>query len=150
MKTLYDPTRLAEVRKRLARLDAGSARQWGKMNVSQMVTHCALGTEMALGEVNPPRMVLGRVLGVVIKPLALKDDAPMRKNSPTVPCLVVKDAGDLDREKVRLRESIERFSKSGAKGCTSHPHPFFGRMTPDEWAVLMYKHVDHHLRQFGV
>jgi len=36
-----------------------------------------------------------------------------------------------------------------SSGCVAHPHSFFGRMTPDEWAVLMYKHVDHHLRQFG-
>ena len=44
---------------------------------------------------------------------------------------------------------IARFAEAGPAGCTTHPHSFFGRMTPNEWAVLMYKHVDHHLRQFG-
>ncbi len=45
---------------------------------------------------------------------------------------------------------IDRFATAGREGCTSHPHSFFGRLTPDEWAILMYKHLDHHLRQFGV
>jgi LPS sulfotransferase NodH len=45
---------------------------------------------------------------------------------------------------------IERFAAAGLAGCTMHPHSFFGRLTPQEWAVLMYKHLDHHLRQFGV
>ena len=45
---------------------------------------------------------------------------------------------------------IDRFAAAGPKGCTTHPHSFFGPLTPDEWAILMYKHLDHHLRQFGV
>jgi hypothetical protein len=49
-----------------------------------------------------------------------------------------------------LRGLIDRFVASGPAGCTNHPHSFFGRLTPEEWAILMYKHLDHHLRQFGV
>jgi LPS sulfotransferase NodH len=45
---------------------------------------------------------------------------------------------------------IDRFVAAGPKGCTTHPHSFFGRLTAEEWAILMYKHLDHHLRQFGV
>jgi LPS sulfotransferase NodH len=45
---------------------------------------------------------------------------------------------------------VNRFVAAGANGCTNHPHSFFGQLTPDEWAILMYKHLDHHLRQFGV
>jgi Protein of unknown function (DUF1569) len=43
----------------------------------------------------------------------------------------------------------DRFAKGGAEGCTKHPHNFFGKLTPLEWATGMYKHLDHHLRQFG-
>jgi len=39
---------------------------------------------------------------------------------------------------------------AGPAGCTKHPHSFFGKLTPEEWAILSYKHLDHHLRQFGV
>jgi Protein of unknown function (DUF1569) len=53
-------------------------------------------------------------------------------------------------ERERLRGLVDRFCQAGAPGCTSHPHSFFGHLTPEEWAILTYKHLDHHLRQFGV
>jgi hypothetical protein len=73
----------------------------------------------------------------------------MRRNTPTVPGLVVADERALDAERERLRGLIDRFVAAGPAGCTTHPHSFFGRLTPQEWSVLMYKHLDHHLRQFG-
>lgn len=120
------------------------------MNVAQALAHCAGGLEMALGDCTPPRMFIGRVLGPVVKKLALGNDEPMRKNSPTVPAITVADQREVEAERVRLLGLLDRFSEGGPAGCTSHPHPFFGRLTPDEWAVLMYKHLDHHLRQFGL
>lgn len=120
------------------------------MNPAQAVAHCAHALEMAFGERKPARVPIGRVLGWAIKPLALGNDAPMRKNSPTVPDIEMKDARDLDVERPRLLALIDRFGTAGAAACTDHPHAFFGRLTADEWAILMYKHLDHHLRQFGV
>ena len=73
---------------------------------------------------------------------------PMRKNSPTAPLLIVGDARDFEKERQRLGVLIDRFVAGGPEGCSTHPHCFFGPMTPQEWAVLMYKHLDHHLRQF--
>jgi hypothetical protein len=150
MKNIYDPAIMLEVKERLARLTPESPRQWGKMDAAQAVAHCATSMEWAVGDKKPPRMFVGRVLGVIVKPLALKDDAPMRRNSPTSPDLVVADARELSRERERLCGLIDRFAAAGPAGCTRHPHSFFGRMKPEEWAVLMYKHLDHHLRQFGV
>ena len=63
--------------------------------------------------------------------------------------LIVGDQRDLDTERARLCRLIDRFAQAGPDGCTTQPHSFFGAMTPDEWALLMYKHIDHHLRQFG-
>jgi len=150
MKNIYDPAMMLEVKERLARLTPESPRQWGKMDAAQAVAHCATSMEWAVGDKKPPRMFVGRVLGVIVKPLALKDDAPMRRNSPTSPDLVIADARDLARERERLCGLIDRFAAAGPAGRTRHPHSFFGRMKPEEWAVLMYKHLDHHLRQFGV
>ncbi len=56
---------------------------------------------------------------------------------------------DLEAERRRLCGLIEGFVAAGPAGCTTHPHSFFGRLTPEEWAILQYKHLDHHLRQFG-
>lgn len=150
MKNLFDRAQVNEIKARLAQLNPDSPRQWGKMNAPQAVAHCAAGMEWALNEKRPPRLFIGRIVGRFIKPLALRDDEPMRKNSPTSPDLVILEQRDLIEERERLCEQLDRFAAGGAAACTSHPHAFFGRLTPEEWAILMYKHLDHHLRQFGV
>lgn len=149
MKDLFDSATAAEVMDRVRRLTPESRREWGTMSAAQTMAHCSLGMEDALGDNKPPRVFIGRMLGPAIKKMALGNDRPMRKNSPTYPTLVVKDDCDLDREKLRLLALIDRFSKGGAAACTKHPHAFFGKLTPQEWAELTYKHLDHHLRQFG-
>jgi hypothetical protein len=150
MKNLFEAERVTEVKERLANLTAASPRQWGSMNPPQAVAHCAAGIELALGDRTPPRLLIGRLIGGIIKPKVLENDEPMRRNSPTVPGLVVLDERNLQKERERLCALIDRFCAAGPTGCTTHPHSFFGRLTPQEWSVLMYKHLDHHLRQFGV
>ena len=150
MRHFLDSTAVAEVKARVQHLRADSVPQWGTMNAAQAVAHLAGGLELALGDRRPPRVLIGRLLGWAIKPLALGNDAPMRHNTPTVPELKVADARDLAVERARLLALIDRAAAGGSGGWTTHPHSFFGRLTSDEWGVLMYKHLDHHLRQFGV
>jgi hypothetical protein len=150
MKNLFDPARVDEVKERLQHLRPASQRQWGKMTAPQAVAHCAAGMKTALGDSRPPRMFVGRIFGRIVKRLALGNDEPMRRNTPTVPGLVVADERDLDAERQQLVALIDRFAAAGPAGCTTHPHSFFGHLTPEQWAILTYKHLDHHLRQFGV
>jgi hypothetical protein len=149
MKTLYQPARVEEIKQRLAQLQPDSSRLWGKMNAPQVVAHCAAGIELATGDRISPRLFLGRIVGQIIKPLALGNDEPMRRNSPTINCLVIDGERNLEPERQRLYALIDHFAAAGPTGCTKHPHAFFGKLTPEEWAELMYKHLDHHLRQFG-
>ena len=150
MKNLFEVARVEEVKERLAQLRPDSERLWGKMNAPQALAHCSAAVEWAVGDRIPPRMFLGRIMGRIVKPMVLGNDEPMRRNSPTAKDLVVQDERDLGTERERLCGLINRFAAAGPKGCTTHPHSFFGRLTPEEWAELMYKHLDHHLRQFGV
>jgi hypothetical protein len=150
MKNLFEVATVEEVKERLVHLRPDSGRLWGKMNAAQAVAHCSAGLELAVGDRLPPRKLLGRIIGGLVKPMALGNDEPMRRNTPTVKDLVVKDERDLEMERKRLSALIDRFAAAGPGGCTTHPHSFFGRLTPQEWAILMYKHLDHHLRQFGV
>lgn len=150
MKNLFDQSRAKELHERLGRLTPDSKPEWGKMNVAQALAHVAGSFESALGDQKPTRMFVGRIIGPAIKRLALGDDKPIKKNSPTSPELVISNQRDFNAERQRLDALISRFATSGPAGCTSHPHSFFGKLTPDEWAVLTYKHTDHHLRQFGV
>jgi hypothetical protein len=149
MKNLFDPQALAEVKERFHRLRPDAPRQWGTMTAPQMVAHCAIAAEMAVGDLLLPRVFIGYLFGRTVKRLALGDDKPFRPNSPTARELVVRGEPDIDVERARLCALLDRFAAGGAAGCTTHPHAFFGKLTPDEWAVLMYKHLDHHLRQFG-
>ena len=149
MKNLYDAALARQTRQRIHNLRIDSERQWGKMSVAQTVAHCASGVEMALGEINPPRALIGRLIGSAIKRQVVKNDEPFRRNSPTSDELIVRIEPDLDAERMRLCSLIDRFVSGGPSVCSTHPHPFFGPMRPEEWAILMYKHLDHHLRQFG-
>lgn len=148
-KNLFEPADADEIRKRLLQLKPDSARQWGKMNPAQMLCHCSIAMEMATGDARPPRMLIGRILAPLVKGKALKDGEPLRKNTPTMKSLVIKNNPDFAAQRERLSALVNRFAAGGPTGCTTHPHSFFGRLTPQEWAVLMYKHLDHHLRQFG-
>jgi hypothetical protein len=150
MKNLFEAARVEEVKERMAQLRPDSERLWGKMNAPQALAHCSAAVEWAVGDRIPPRMFLGRIMGRFVKPMVLGNDEPMRRNSPTAKDLVVQDERDLGTERERLRGLIDRFAAGGPKACTTHPHSFFGKLTPEEWATLMYKHLDHHLRQFGV
>ena len=150
MRNLFEPATVEAVKERIAQLRPDSERQWGKMNPAQAAAHCAAAMEWAVGDTTPPRMFLGRIIGRIVKPMALGNDTPMRRNSPTAKDLVVQDDRALEPERERLCGLIDRFAAGGPEACTPHPHSFFGRLTPEEWAELMYKHLDHHLRQFGV
>ncbi|MEP7380852.1 MAG: DUF1569 domain-containing protein [Gemmatimonadota bacterium] len=149
MKNLHDPVRVTEIEARLLSLPSDAPRQWGKMTLPQAMAHMSIGFESALGDVLIKRVFIGRLIGGFVKRMVFADDAPMRRDSPTAPEFIVTNAPDLERERARLLGLLHRFADGGPAACTTHPHGFFGPLTPDEWAILMYKHMDHHLRQFG-
>src|SRR3984885_2828308 len=148
MKNLFEAAAVEEVKERMALLRPDSERQWGKMNSAQTLAHCSAAMEMAVGDRTPPRILIGRLLGRFAKKSMILNEKPMPRNVGTDKSLVVSDKRDFVMERQRLREFIDRFAAGGPKACTSHPHFFFGPLTPEEWAALMYQHLDHHLRQF--
>jgi hypothetical protein len=150
MKNLYETATAKDVKERIGQLRADLPGQWGSMNAAQAVAHCAKSMEWAVGDRTPQRMFFGGIVGRMIKGKVLGDDAPFRRNSPTAKDLIVNGQPDFDEERARLCALIDRFAAAGQAGCTGKPHSFFGPMKPEEWAILMYKHLDHHLRQFGV
>jgi Protein of unknown function (DUF1569) len=153
MKSLFDPALVEDVKRRVMRLRPDSERQWGKMPVALVLAHCTCGLQMAMGIIKPKRAPFpASVIGRLIKPLVFGDDKPIRLNSASSPELFTADPAEceFDRERTRLIEAIDSFVSAGAACCSQHPHPFFGPLKPEQWAILMYKHVDHHLRQFGV
>ena len=108
-----------------------------------------MALEVASGQKKIKRVFIGRILGPLFKPNYF-NDKPFGKSSPTAPEFVVTDPRDFEKEKARLILEVKQFSSAGEAKCTKEPHAFFGPRTPQQWGIGMYKHLDHHLRQFGV
>ena len=149
MKNIFQPDALREVNHRINKLQPNSQRQWGKMDVAQMFTHGSETLEVAAGKKFPPRIFIGRILAPFFRSV-FSNDKPFKRNMPTDNSFLVVDQRNFQKEKARLIELVTQFSTGGEAKCTTHPHPFFGKVTPNEWGAGMYKHLDHHLRQFGV
>ena len=103
MKNLFDATVANQVKSRLGQLDPQSERRWGKMTAAQMLAHCSVSMQWAVGEAVPDKLSLpARWVGRLIKPIVFRNDDPMRKNSPTAKSLIVADERDLGKERDRL------------------------------------------------
>jgi hypothetical protein len=147
MSNLYNPLEVDLILERLNKLTPTAPRQWGKMDVAQMLAHLNESLETALGLNFPKRMFIGRIIGGFLKNKVL-NDKPLTKNSPTDKNYVFTDKRNFEKEKAKTIELVKKFYQNGPEKCTKHPHSFFGEFTPDEWAILQWKHLDHHLRQF--
>ncbi len=150
MNNLYNPSDVKEIIHRLEKLTINAKRQWGTMTVDQMLAHCNISLETAMGLNFPKRKLIGRIFGKLIKRKFL-DKKPMVKNSITEDMYITSNNSlEFEKEKNRAIELITTFYENGPEKCTTHPHSYFGRLSPDEWSVLKWKHYDHHLRQFDV
>jgi len=146
--SLFDPAGRAAMLARLEPLQPNATRQWGKMTAAQMLAHCQQPLRVATGELPLKRSLLGILFGRLAKKKLLAD-APWKPGLPTAPEFKITDARDFAKEKQALLAIVRRFGEAGAAGLTKAPHPFFGPLTIDEWQALQWKHLDHHLRQFG-
>lgn len=149
MKNLFELENVEEIYERMDDLSVASKRKWGIMNVDQMLAHCSAIMEVANGKAFPPRTLIGRLVSWTSKARFLSTK-PFPHNAPTDKSFIIADRRDFLKEKARLKDEIDLFFKGGAEQVTKHPHPFYGYLTPMEWSIGMYKHADHHLRQFDV
>jgi len=148
MKSLYDAEVYKGTMDRLERLTATSPRQWGTMDVSQMLAHCSQPMRVATGEVKGKQSFIGLIFGRIAKK-AMLSDKPFKQGLPTDKKFLV-PAEDFEVERERLKNYLKTFHDRGPEQAPKDAHPFFGKMNADEWGVLAYKHLDHHLRQFAV
>ena len=148
MKNLFEKETYAEIMERLNKLSPQSERQWGKMNVSQMMAHCCAAFEVAQGDRNRKRGFLGYLFGGMYKKKYVYENS-FKHNDPTDPTFKITDERDFQIERARLIKHIERFYQGGPEQVSKADHPFFGKMTPTDWAQLSYNHLNHHFKQFN-
>ena len=148
MQNLFDSPARQEILERLGALSPGASRQWGKMDAGQMLAHCSVALEAGTGDKPRKQQLIGRLLSPFVRK-GLLGEKPFSRNSPTDPTFIVADAREFAAERERLLRLVHRFCDRGPAEAGKHAHSFFGRMSGDEWGRLMYKHIDHHLKQFG-
>lgn len=146
MKNLFEDTSRQEILNRIENLTPESKPLWGKMDVAQMLAHNIVGMELALNNQKPARGFMGRLMGGMVKK-ALLSPKPFKKNGYTPKEFKMVTPKDFNEQKTKIVNVINKFQKGAIKDKV---HPFFGEMTEEEWGWLQYKHLDHHLQQFGV
>lgn len=150
MKNIFDLKETNSIIERLGKLDAYAKPQWGKMSVDQMLAHCNVTYEMIYETKHPKPNTFKRfMLKAVVKPYVVSDK-PYKKNSRTAPEFVISDPKNFVEEKARLIDFINKTQNLGKAYFENKPSHSFGKLTANEWNNLFYKHLDHHLNQFGV
>ena len=149
MANIFDKQANRQLIERLEKLTSESIPLWGKMTASQMVLHAQKPLDVAVGKLTIKGGLLGFLFGKMAKNSFLKN-LGFSKNSPTAPQFKIHTAPEFETEKSELINIIATFREKGAAVITNKHHPFFGTMTDDEWGILHYIHIDHHLKQFGL
>jgi hypothetical protein len=150
MKSLFNQQNAAEFIDRINKLSPDTKAQWGVMNVSQMLRHSQLPLDIASGALVPKVNPIVRFLFGKSAKKQINSDQDFKRSLPTFREGKINDQRDFEKEKAKLISQIQYFQQKGEAGLTKKPHPFFGEMTVSEWDRLQVKHLDHHLKQFGV
>ncbi|GEO06670.1 hypothetical protein AAE02nite_43340 [Adhaeribacter aerolatus] len=135
---------------RLNALTPETRPQWGKMSVSQMLAHCNVPYEMVFTDKHKmPNFLLQWVLRLFIKE-TVTGEKPYKRNLQTAPAFVIKDEKNFAAEKERLINYIRQTQQLGEGHFDGKKSHSFGTLNKTEWNNMFYKHLDHHLTQFGV
>ena len=146
VKNLFDSSVKQDIISRVNKLTPQSQPLWGKMNVSQMLAHCQMPLGVATGKHTLKGNFMLRLIGPLFKK-QLFNDTPFKRNLPTDKSFIIVNPQDFEKEKQNLIDMVNSFSETTMSG---EPHPFFGKLSKEEWSRGTWKHLDHHLQQFGV
>lgn len=146
MKSIFHKETNSELIERIDKLHEKDHAQWGKMNTYQMLKHCTLSEELFQGKKKYKRLFIGRLFGSTALKGIVRNEKQMKKNQPTHPAFKITGTGDFENEKAKWINLLNNYTNFENSPLT---HPFFGEMTYDEIGIFVYKHTDHHLRQFN-
>ena len=147
IKNLFDTSVKQDIIARINKLTPQSSALWGKMNVAQMLAHLQMPIGVADGTHQLKRTLFGRIVGPMVKSIIYNEKA-FKRHLPTDPSFVmISNEKDFEKEKQKLLEKVRGFSEAS---IVNETHTFFGKLTKEQWSKGTWKHLDHHLQQFGV
>lgn len=148
-KNLFNPEVHQDCLNRIEKITPETHRQWGKMDPAQMFSHCAEIIEVNSGKELKYKPFVVKLFGKIAKKMIL-NDKPYKKNLQTHPQYLRTNACDFEIEKKRLLDALNKFVSMSKDEADAITHPLFGKMNAEEKGWANYKHLDHHLSQFGV
>lgn len=135
---------------RIEKLTPQTQPLWGTMDVAKMLAHCCVTYEYVYDDKYPkPNFFMGFIMKVLVKPTVV-GEKPYERNSRTGPDFLISDARVFETEKKRLIQYLQRVQKEGRSAFEGRASHSFGNLNATEWNNMFYKHIDHHLKQFGV
>lgn len=150
MKNIFEKSITDEVISRINLLTAESNPQWGKMSVDQMVAHCNVTYELVYDNKHVKPKGFKKLLIKAFVKNAVVSEKPFKRNGMTAPEFLISDEKEFQKEKERLIDYINKTQELGGKHFENKESHSFGKLTSIEWNNMFYKHLDHHLTQFGV
>jgi Protein of unknown function (DUF1569) len=150
MKSVFETETHQDILNRIEKLNENSQPKWGKMNVAQMLKHCQLPLEVALGkrEMKGKPSFFTKMIFKLFKPM-MYNDKPYKHNLGTAKEFVITEPQVFETEKNNTVNLLSEFASKKDKTDWSE-HPIFGHFTTEQRGQMQYKHLDHHLTQFGV
>lgn len=150
MKNIFDHQVTEEIVSRIEKLQPGSKPLWGKMSVAQMLAHCNVTYELIYDNKHKkPGFLKKLLLKLFVKDIVV-NEKPYKRDNPTAPEFHIKDEKDYNVEKSRLIAYIRKTQQHGGTWFEGRESHSFGPLSKQQWNNMFYKHLDHHLNQFGV
>lgn len=150
MKNIFTPETTTELVERINQLTPETRPLWGTMSVSQMLAHCNVAYELAFEDKHPKAGAIKKFILRTFVKNTVVNEKPYKKGSPTSPEFKVADDKNFEAEKNRLIHHIQKTEQLGENYFEGKESNSFGRLTKQEWNNMFYKHLEHHLSQFGV
>ena len=149
MKSILNESEKNQLIGRINKLTSLTKPVCGTMSVSQMLAHCTVSVRLALQEIVPEKNETLLRLGKIVKDKIFETEI-FSKNLPTSKEFLVSDNKEFDKNKNTLIEYLNRYSGIDINAELKASHPHLGELTINEWGLLIWKHTNHHLTQFGV
>ena len=150
MKNIFDANDTHQTIERINKLTPQTQQLWGKMNVAQMLAHCNVAYELVYTDKHPKPKGFKKFMIKLLAKNIVVGPKPYKRNSRTAPMFLITDQREFEKEKKRLVDHLQKTQQLGAEHFDGKESHAFGPLSTKEWNTLFYKHLDHHLQQFGV
>jgi len=150
MESIFNQADVIRLTERIDKLTPSTQPLWGKMSVGQMLAHCNVSYEMVYTDKHPkPNAFMKFILKLLVKDTVVSEK-PYKHNTRTAPAFLMTDEKDFEAEKTRLIDHLNKTLQLGESHFDGKESHSFGKLSATEWNNMFWKHLDHHLSQFGV